>query len=369
VWRVTDDQGKTHELPAGEATSAQEALKKLSAKLPQGRSLSSNKLDFPKTSEEAVKATQDASLTPDQRLASVDGLRSFATPAQLQALQDAARVYNGSTGLSWWSTAQQLFLGSTEASLPSIPGFEGTRVPASSSTSPQQSAAATPNTGSSIPPASDSPFLEDKNYSPKGRSLNFNFFPAWMRGKSNRQVDSEYDTSLADSMDRRKRKQDRPDLPVVLSHYIERHGEQVTLYQLYRRCVWGEDPITGARQDGDRPPGTWHASNATASKFTNRRSQLGAIEFILSSDEWRRKLADAVATGKDQIKIEEQTLEAMFGPHYREHVYGLTRQGSIKYNSTVRVEETDFTNGGIFAKFVKDGSQWRLVTLYPTVES
>ncbi|WP_232289515.1 hypothetical protein [Verrucomicrobium spinosum] len=128
-------------------------------------------------------------------------------------------------------------------------------------------------------------------YVPKGAQLDLSYFPASGQVKTDEEIDHDYDADMADSADRRRRKH-AGETGLVLSHYIERHGEQVTDQQLKDRCILGHDPITGTDTDGDH--GATHKFSRHATKFATRRSLIAARNAILNSQEYADALADPV---------------------------------------------------------------------------
>ena len=352
-------------------------MQKIHASLPPGSTLQKGSFNIARTPAEAAQSKQDAALAPDARVAQIADLLSDATPAQQTHLQRAAQGYDGASGLSWRTTAQNIMKGTAglgKGAAPSGPpgglppsGSPGPgAAPHLSATQPPSTTAESRHASSASPTAppppktytpDGSPFPEDDGYAPTGHVLPFDDFPESMRGKSHRQVDKEYDESLRDSMDRRSRRLSEPGL--IMSHYIERHGEQVTEQQLIDRVLGKVDPITGTTTDGDK--GGNHNCGDHATKFTTRRSLLHARDTILNSPSFAAMRTAKEHAGNNFMKIDTFTLSDVFGDNYANHVAG--RSKSHVADSTV---PTDFTDGKLvmICRRGADG-QWSIVTMYP----
>ena len=356
-------------------------MQKIHASLPPGSTLQKGSFNIARTPAEAAQSKQDAALAPDARVAQIADLLSDATPAQQTHLQRAAQGYDGASGLSWRTTAQNIMKGTAglgKGAAPSGPpgglppsGSPGPgAAPHLSATQPPSTTAESRHASSASPTAppppktytpDGSPFPEDDGYAPTGHVLPFDEYPESMRGKSHRQIDKEYDESWADSKDRRTRRLTEPDL--VMSHYIERHGEHLTDQQLIDRCIWGKDPITGTTQDGDHAGE--HIFSRHATKFKTRRSLKMAFDKMVNSDEYRAATGDPinVLRGRFEIKI---TLGRVFDANYTRHVHGMTRNGAPK-TASASADPTSFANGGdvvMRGKLDRSGN-WVIVTMYP----
>jgi hypothetical protein len=214
----------------------------------------------------------------------------------------------------------------------------------------------------STDPASKAEDLPPKApYVPKGAQLDLAYFPASGQAKTDEEIDNDYDADMADSADRRRRKH-AGEAGLVLSHYIERHGEQVTDQQLKDRCILGNDPITGTRTDGDH--GATHKFSSHATKFATRRSLIAARNAILNSQEYADALADPVVEQQGSFRIKIPITRA-FGPHFEKHVAGYTRVGPAQPGGTAN--PTLFTNSGVVLAIVRRDihGKWCLLTLYP----
>lgn len=150
-------------------------------------------------------------------------------------------------------------------------------------------------------------------------------FPDFIMNVPESEIDSRYNKDLADSTKRRRLNQQGANL--VTSHYIERHGPDVSDEQLEMRARWGIDPITGTPKDGEH--GQQHNVGRVATKFNSKRSLYGAIEAAFKSDEFRAKAQEAVAGGKEYVTVSNLTLISIFGPSYRRHVTGMRRIGAL----------------------------------------
>jgi hypothetical protein len=151
-------------------------------------------------------------------------------------------------------------------------------------------------------------------------------------------------------------------------HGPQRHGPAITEQQLDDRAIRGFDPVTGTTDDAynklpNGNPAT-HSYGKNATKVTSEEAYVKAEEHIKNSQEFKDAVAAADAAGKDQIPAITPKLEDIYGPNYRNEVFGKTRTGSAK-NPTGSVE-TDFTDGtmkGVYRKGI-DGN-WNLHTMYP----
>lgn len=146
-------------------------------------------------------------------------------------------------------------------------------------------------------------------------------------------------------------------------HGPQRHGSQITQQQLTDRAMHGKDPMTGTTTDGVH--GGTHGYSKDATKINSDESYVAGENKLRNSDEFRRKTADADDNAETRVVIEDQKLEDIYGPDYKDHVSGQTRQGSR--NDPTGTTPTDFTDGTMTGIYDKDpgSGDWKLVTMYP----
>ena len=120
MWEARDDQGRVHQLPFDAAATPQEAFEKIQASLPPGSTLQKGSFNIARTPEEAAQSKTDAAISPDERVAQIADLLAGATPAQQTHLQRAAQGYDGASGLSWRTTAQNILKGTANPSVAPI---------------------------------------------------------------------------------------------------------------------------------------------------------------------------------------------------------------------------------------------------------
>ena len=148
-------------------------------------------------------------------------------------------------------------------------------------------------------------------------------------------------------------------------HAHDRHGPEVTEGQLSDRAMHKVDPITQTKEDGENT-GENHRAAIRSTQFTSERSMTQAVKAVEKSNEYRDKLAKAVAEGKNKFFVENVSLESALGPDYQDHVRGRTRDNSPRNH--VGHRPTILKAGKIFAQYKKDPAtgQFYLNTMYPT---
>jgi hypothetical protein len=142
-------------------------------------------------------------------------------------------------------------------------------------------------------------------------------------------------------------------------HGLERHGWQLTVQQLEDRVLRGIDPVTGTTIDAytGRP----HVAPRQATRMNTPEDYIRAEEYIRSSPEFRNETANRPLDPFVKLSV---GLEDIYGPRYRDHVFGRTRIGSKKHPTGV--VDTDFTDGMMIALYGRDaGGGWVLHTLFP----
>ena len=146
-------------------------------------------------------------------------------------------------------------------------------------------------------------------------------------------------------------------------HGPQRHGGQITQDQLKDRAMHGKDPLTGTTIDGVH--GGTHNYSKNATKINSDKSYVSGENKLRTSDEFKQKIADAENNGENKVIIENQKLEDIYGPRYKDHVSGQTRQGTK--NNPTGTTPTDFTDGTMKGIYTKDANtgKWNLTTMYP----
>lgn len=153
-------------------------------------------------------------------------------------------------------------------------------------------------------------------------------------------------------------------------HAASRHGPGVTDGQLEDRAMYGADPITQTREDGEH--GGEHGAARTATQFTSERAMVQAYKAVVGNPDLKAAIEAAKEYNKKNpgnpklaVPFESLTLESVLGPSYEKHVRGRTRVGS-KNNPTGYVE-TSLTGYNIKAVFTLDRAtgEYVLHTMFP----
>lgn len=149
-------------------------------------------------------------------------------------------------------------------------------------------------------------------------------------------------------------------------HGPQRHGPAVTEQQLDDRAIRGFDPVTGTQYDAynTTPNGSpaIHKTGKTASKVLSEENYVKAENYIKNSQDFNNAVASADATSDPNAVIKVK-LEDIYGPNYRNDVFGKTRVGPKNTGTSV---ETDFTDGTMKAVYTKTTTgEWNLKTMYP----
>ena len=107
-----------------------------------------------------------------------------------------------------------------------------------------------------------------------------------------------------------------------------------------------------------------HGYSKDATKINSVEDFVQGERAVSGSQAYRDALKDAIANGKDTFKV-EVPLEDIYGPDYRDHVTGVTREGTRK--DPTGSKPTDFTDGNMlgFYKIDETTGEPQLFTMYP----
>jgi hypothetical protein len=131
------------------------------------------------------------------------------------------------------------------------------------------------------------------------------------------------------------------------THAFGRHVD-ITEQQLDKRAVTGELP-NGKKDDAPDNATKWRSADA----------MVVAADGLAHSDEYKRRLADAEATGKTTFAV-TRPLPEVLGPGWRADVYGRT--------STPQGTQPSQWNDGSIAKGIwrrQSDGRWHPLTCYP----
>lgn len=142
-------------------------------------------------------------------------------------------------------------------------------------------------------------------------------------------------------------------------HGVQRHGAQITPVQLERRAVEGLDPMTGTRVDGVH--GGIHTPAQHATKVVTDEAYVFAETYARNSRQFLEATTNSV-TGRVQLDI---PLVDVYGPNFREYVYGVTRYGPK--SSPLGFGDTQFSsNAYMVVRYKQDhAGAWIFNTMFP----
>jgi len=145
-------------------------------------------------------------------------------------------------------------------------------------------------------------------------------------------------------------------------HGVQRHGAQVTDFQLRGRAVEGLDPMTGTTVDGVHGGTHQYAQHAT--KVVSDEAYVYAENYARNSQQFVDATVSST-TGRAELKI---PLKEVYGDDFREFVYGVTRYGSK--TAPTGSGNTIFTDNAHMVIRYKQSSSgdWLFNTMFPQPE-